>query len=82
MRQTIGASRDIERINTLIPAATIPTLLRLKRPHAICLGLRPAITGLALVGVSTSELICMRLILYLLVGVINYQINYLGGLNA
>jgi hypothetical protein len=49
----------------LIAAAVIPTLLRLKRLHAIWRGLRPAIAVLAPVEESTSELRDMRATLYL-----------------
>ena len=69
MRHTIGANNDILTRKILIPAAIIPTLFRLKRLHAIWRGLRPAITGLALTGASTSELVAelrdMRATLYL-----------------
>ena len=72
MRQTIGAKSDMLSRKILIPAAIIPTLFRLKRLHAIWRGLRPAMTGLALIGASTSELVAelrdMRATLYLWVG--------------
>ena len=87
MRQTIGAKSDILNSKILIPAAAMPTLFRLKRLQAIWRGLRPAITGLALTGASTSEFAAelrdMRATLYL--WLVNSHLHTeisLGGLNV